>query len=148
MCTHTSSAHVVRFRHSHWVFTCVRVIHPSNMLNIELLYRIAFCLSVVLYHCFYSKLLKCVKCEWCVYVMFIKKKIVVYLILAYLYTIRELCCYGILVSYRFVVSFLWVYDECVMVLFSLLNQRYMSNTYWYILFNGNGKGWGCGEEII
>ena len=26
-------AHVIRFRHPHGVFTCVRVLHPSNMLN-------------------------------------------------------------------------------------------------------------------
>jgi len=56
---HTSSAHAIRFCHPHGVFTCVRVLHPSNMLNIEFL----FCLSVVLYHCFYGKVLKCVKCE-------------------------------------------------------------------------------------
>ena len=56
---HTSSAHAIRFRHPHGVFTCVRVLHPSNMLNIEFL----FCLlSVVLYNCFYGKWLKCVKC--------------------------------------------------------------------------------------
>ena len=58
MCTHTSSAHVIRFRHPHGVFTCVRVLHLSNMLNIEFL----LCLSVVLYHCLYGKWLKCVKC--------------------------------------------------------------------------------------
>jgi len=63
-----------------------------------------------------------------------------------LYAIRELCCNEILVSW-FVVSILWDYDEFVKVLLSLWNQRYMSNTCWYILFNGNGKGWGCGEEI-
>jgi len=57
-CSHVY-AHVIRFRHPHGVFTCVRVLHPSNMLNIEFL----FCLSVVLYHCFYGKLLKCVKCR-------------------------------------------------------------------------------------
>jgi len=44
MCTYTSSAHARRFRHPHGVFTCVRVLHPSNMLNIEFI----LCLSVVL----------------------------------------------------------------------------------------------------
>jgi len=33
---HKSS--VIRFRHPHGVFTCVRVLHPSNMLNIEFLF--------------------------------------------------------------------------------------------------------------
>ena len=59
MWTHTSSVHVIRLRHPDGVFTCESVLHPSNN-YVE--YIIAFSLSVVLYHCFYDKLLKCFKC--------------------------------------------------------------------------------------
>jgi len=51
-----------------------------------------------------------------------------------LYTIRELCLNGILLSYWFVDLLCWVLDEFVKVLFWLLNQWHMSNTYWYIFF--------------
>ena len=82
-CSHVY-AQVIRFRHPHGVFTCVRVLHPSNMLNIELLFvRLWFCIIAFMvnvdvvcanhvYHC---------------------------ASITYLYTIRELCCNEIVVSY-------------------------------------------------
>jgi len=62
MCAYTSSAHVIRTRHpllssARGVHMCTR---PSSVRYVE--YRISFVSSVVLYHCFYSKWLKCVKC--------------------------------------------------------------------------------------
>jgi len=65
---HTSSAHVIRTRHPHTssargVHMCSR---PLSVKYVE--YRILFFLSVVLYHCFYGKLLKCLKCGCYMYV--------------------------------------------------------------------------------
>jgi len=61
MCAYTSSAHVIRTRHllpstARGVHMCTR---PSSVKYVE--YRISFVSSVVLYHCFYGKWLKCVK---------------------------------------------------------------------------------------
>ena len=90
MCTHTSSAHAIRFRHPHGVFTCVRVLHPSNMLNIEFL----LCLSVVCIIAFtvngYNALNVDVMCVNHVYQC---------ASITNQYTICELCCNEILVSY-------------------------------------------------
>ena len=44
MRAHTSSAHAIRFRHPHGVFTCVRVLHPSNIMNIEFFVCLWFCI--------------------------------------------------------------------------------------------------------
>ena len=53
-------AHIIR----HPLLSFARGVHmctrPSFVKYFE--YRIALCLSVVLYHCFYGKLLKCVEC--------------------------------------------------------------------------------------
>ena len=89
------------------VFTCVRTRHPltssardvhmctrpSSVKYVE--YRIAFCLSVVFYHCFYGKLLKCVlnvdvMCANHVYHC---------ASITNLYTFSALCCNAILMSY-------------------------------------------------
>ena len=105
---HKSS--VIRFRHPHGVFTRVRVLHPSNMLNIEF----RFCL---LWFCIIAFTVNCLS-ALNVDVMCINH---VYHCagMTNQYTNCELCCNEILVSYWF-----------VKVLLSLINQRYMSNTYW------------------
>jgi len=59
----TSSASVIRVRHlrpsfARGVHMCTRL---SSVKYVE--YRIAFCLSVALYHCFYGTLVICVKCK-------------------------------------------------------------------------------------
>ena len=139
MCTHTSSAHAIRFRHPHGVFTCVRVLHPSDMLNTECL----VCLSVVLYNCFYGKWLKCVKCGCYVCKSFLslcyhnKSIHDLWIMLQWYFGVILIRCFVSL-------SLRWI---CKGVL-SLLNQQYMSKTYWYFCFSMITAGGRCCVEEI
>jgi len=140
MCTHTSSAHTIRFRHPHGSFTCVRVLYPSNMLNIEFL----VCVSVVLYHCFYGKWLKCVKCgcyvcKSCLSMCYHNKSIHdLWIMLQWDFGVILICCFVSL-------SLRWF---CKGVAFTFKSAKYMSNTNWYFCFSMRTAGgrW-CGEEI-
>ena len=131
--SHTSSASVIRFRHPDGVFPCESVLHPSNN-YVE--YIIAISLSVVLYHCFYDKLLKCLKCGCYVCKSCLSCDSIKYIQDSWIMLQVD---FGVILIYCFFsLSLRWI---CKAVAFTFKSANYVK----YLLihfFNGNisGKG--------